>query len=407
MNSRELRSRISGLLIEQQNIATKGFTPESRAQFDKIQKDVDQLEADAQRMEAYEARNTRLSSFERSPRPGVGTGTHRSADEQRSRANKAFRTYARTGQVPEEFRDVLTTSDVTGGALVPQMFNGVLYDAAKFYGAIATRVDKRETDNNGAPMKFSFSNDTSNSLTLLATEGTSSPTETDPSFFSKIVGVDTVTGGLIKVSFQELDDSSFDLDSAIRRWFGIRYARGLEKAITVGTDGAGTVLPNQPTGGLLNQAAVGVTTATLAAGISWNNLVSLYGSLDPAYSGPDAAWVFNASTRSYLLAQVDGFGRPFWTPDPTSDSPFGKLLGYDVVINQAMPNQGVANATPIMFGDLKKAYLLRTDGQPSILRLNERYADTLEIGFFLYSRIGGVSLNAGVNPIVKLQQAAS
>jgi HK97 family phage major capsid protein len=72
-----------------------------------------------------------------------------------------------------------------------------------------------------------------------------------------------------------------------------------------------------------------------------------------------------------------------------------------------MPNQGVANATPIMFGDLQKAYLLRTDGQPSILRLNERFADTLEVGFFLYSRIGGVSLNAGVNPIVKLQQAAN
>src|SRR6185312_1188181 len=98
---------------------------------------------------------------------------------------------------------------------------------------------------------------TSNGLTLLATEGSSAPVETDPGFFSKIVGTDTVTGGLIKVSFQELDDSSFDLDSAIRRWFGIRYARGLEKAITLGTDGAGTALPNQPTGGLLAQASVG------------------------------------------------------------------------------------------------------------------------------------------------------
>jgi HK97 family phage major capsid protein len=121
--------------------------------------------------------------------------------------------------------------------------------------------------------------------------------------------------------------------------------------------------------------------------------------------------VFNANTRAYLLGQVDGFGRPYWTPDPTADKPFGKLLGYDVVLNQSMPGPTAgafaANSTPIMFGDLQKSYLLRTDGQPSILRLNERYADTLEVGFMLYSRIGGVSLNAGVNPIVKLAIAAN
>jgi predicted phage gp36 major capsid-like protein len=60
-----------------------------------------------------------------------------------------------------------------------------------------------------------------------------------------------------------------------------------------------------------------------------------------------------------------------------------------------------------MFGDLQRSFMLRTDGEPSILRRNERYADTLEVGFFLYSRIGGVALNAGVNPIAKLQLAAS
>jgi HK97 family phage major capsid protein len=63
---------------------------------------------------------------------------------------------------------------------------------------------------------------------------------------------------------------------------------------------------------------------------------------------------------------------PFWTPDPSVDGPFSKLLGYDVVMDQAMPNIGGANATPILFGDLSKSYMLRTDGAPSILRLNER-----------------------------------
>jgi HK97 family phage major capsid protein len=112
-------------------------------------------------------------------------------------------------------------------------------------------------------------------------------------------------------------------------------------------------------------------------------------------------------------------GRPYFTPDPSLDNPLSKLMGYDIVLNQQMPSPTsgafTANQTPILFGDLKKAYLLRTDGQPSILRLNERFATTLEVGFFLYTRVGGIFLGqtesensvGAVNPVLKLQIAAS
>jgi len=401
LTSKAIRSRISELLTKQQEIALKGFDATNRSAFDKMQREVDTLEADYNRVSAMESRDRELNSFERSPRPGISAGQ---IEERRDQINRAFREYARTGKL--EARDLLTTSDATGGALIPQDFYPELTNAAKYYGPIALKVKQKVTNNNGAPMKVSLANDTANGLTLVATEGTSSPAETDPSFQSKLLGVDTVTGGLVKISFEEMADSSFNLDTAIRDYFGIRYGRGMEAAVTLGKDSAGTTLPNQSSGGLLGAATVGTTTATLAGGIAWTDIVNLFGSLDPAYSGPNAAFVFNSNTRAYLLGQKDGFGRPYWTPDPTQDSPFGKLLGFDVVLNQAMPNMG-ASATPILFGDLQRAYLLRTDGAPSILRLNERYADTLEVGFFLYSRIGGLSLNAGVSPLVSLEQAAS
>jgi hypothetical protein len=54
---------------------------------------------------------------------------------------------------------------------------------------------------------------------------------------------------------------------------------------------------------------------------------------------------------------------------------------------------------------LEKSYLLRTDGAPSIIRLDERYAELLEVGFFMYTRIGGLSLAAGIAPLVSLKQA--
>ncbi|MGB6690864.1 MAG: phage major capsid protein [Terracidiphilus sp.] len=416
MDSKEIRSQIGKLLMEQQSIATHkdGWNSTRRAAFDARQKDVEQLEADLARQEAIEARTSRNESFERSARPtGANGGLHveMSADEKRTKLNKAFRSYALHGfnGMEREERDLLTTSDTTGGALIPQIFSGVLVDALKFYGPTAQLVRQRVTDNTGAPLKISLDNDTANGLTLLATEGSSSPAETDPAFLSKIVGVDTVTGGLVKVSIQELEDSSFDLDTFIREKFSVRYGRGMEKAVTLGLDSANTTLPNQSSGGLAGVATVGDTTAALADGIGWDDLTTAFAALDPAYVNVNKTkWLMNSSTRGYLIGLKDGFGRPYFTPDPSADGPFGKLLGFDVVINQSLPNMG-ASAKPILLGSLQDAYLLRTDGQPSIIRLNERYMDTLEVGFYLFSRVGGTSIvmSGAPVPLVSIQQASS
>jgi HK97 family phage major capsid protein len=406
MRIQEMQVKRNKLLTDMQAIAVKGFTAESRTAFDKMNTEVITLEGDIQRAQAVDKFESEQRAFSKSPRGAVGSDN---ANETRSQINRAFRAYARTGVIPAEHRDLLTTSDSTGGALIPQLFDGVLREAVKFYGPIASKVTQKVTDNNGAPLKISLANDTSHGLTLLATEGSSSPVETDPSFASAIISVDTVTGGLCKVSFQELEDSSFDLDTWLRTAFGVRYARGLETAVTLGKDSAGTTLPSQTAGGLaaVAKATVATTTASLAAGIGWDDLVSTFAALDPAYQ-VNAEWVMNANTRSYLLGLKDGFGRPYFTPDPSGQNPFTKILGYNIVLDQAITdNVGVASASPIWFGDLARSYMLRTDGQPSILRLNERYADTLEVGFMIYGRHGGISLNAGVAPIVSLKQASA
>jgi HK97 family phage major capsid protein len=382
--SKELRKQIAKLLVDQQALVLGGLNSTNREAFDKRQKDIDQLEADVQRVEAletraaaHEDREADKRSFTPSPRTsGVGT-PEMGADEKRSKINSAFRSYALSGfnGMRREERDLLTTADGTGGALIPQLFDGALYSALKFYGPTASLVKQRKTGNGGNPLKLSIANDTANGLTLLATEGTSGPAETDPLFQSKLLGVDTVTGGLVKVSFQELEDSYFDLGTWLEEAFGKRYARGLESAVTLGKDSAGTMLPN--VAALTSQAVVAETTSTLAAGIGWTDLTAAFGALDPAYLA-DPKWLMSSNTRSYLIGLRDGFGRPYFTPDPSGDKPFQKLMGYDIVLNQSMPSMG-ANAVPIIFGSLQDAYLLRTEGQPFLLRLSERYADTLEV----------------------------
>lgn len=379
--STEVRTQINGLLLKMQEISQKGFNTESRAAFDKIDADVNALEADEKRYLLAEERESRSNEFVRSPRPGqmsnTSGGFHGQEGEQRDLVNKAFRTWARTGQF--ESRDLLTTSDATGGALIPQLFNDELINAVKFYGPTASLVKNKVTDNNGAPMKVVRADDTEHGLVLLSMEGTSVPPESDPAFQSVLVSTDTISGGMTKISFQEMEDSSFNLDTAIREYFGVRYGRGMEVAVTKGTDSAGTTLPNQFAGGLLAAAQVGATTATLAGGIGWTDLMAVFSALDPAFT-VNAKWFMSATTRAYLISLRDGFGRPYFTPDPSGDNPMSKILGFDVVINQALPTYAAVNNTPILFGAPEKAYMLRTDGQPSVLRLNERFADSLEIG---------------------------
>jgi integrase len=53
---------------------------------------------------------------------------------------------------------------------------------------------------------------------------------------------------------------------------------------------------------------------------------------------------------------------------------------YPVVLNQAMPTTYAANGLPILFGDPSSAMLLK-ETEFSVLKLQERYMDTLEYGF--------------------------
>jgi HK97 family phage major capsid protein len=217
----------------------------------------------------------------------------------------------------------------------------------------------------------------------------------------------------VKLTFQELDDSAFDLEAWFRVKFGQRYGRAMEKYITQG-DGAGNNIASIVTTATLGVTAVGNGTAAggsnSVAGVDGSNslgyddISGLYAALDPAYL-PNATWTMNSATRGYLLGVKDSFGRPLFIPNPTSGA-FDTLIGRPVVLNQSLANIGPSNV-PVQFGDYKQGYLFRTDGDFSILRLNERFADQLEVGILGYIRVGGMSTDAGTHPLLNLVCAAS
>ena len=137
-----------------------------------------------------------------------------------------------------------------------------------------------------------------------------------------------------------------------------------------------------------------VTTASPTA-IAWNEITSLYGAIDVNYR-QNATWCFSSSVYSYLLGlQNTTTGQPILQPD-THGNPFMSLLGRPITFSEVAPS--IASATvPILFGDLS-TYVLRSVRNPTILRLNERFATQNATGFILFARAGGRNLSQTTSP---------
>jgi len=345
-------------------------------------KDVEQLEQDiatAEKLEKYEA-ETRETV--RPPR-GNPAASEAETREKSDREVRAFERYVRYG----ETRDLTTTST---GAVIPQLFNQTIIDAQKLIGNTVTIVGKKVTNNNGAPIKVGMSNDVGNTLvTITGGEGTAL-TDTDPTFSGFIMNTDTVAT-MVKASFQELEDASFDVGSWIKQKFALRYYRGLEYLLTNGN--------SSNVASIITGATLGGTSA-VSGTVAFDDLNLVYSALDPAYEG-NASWVMSSTSRALIMGLKDTLGRPIFIPNPSSGV-LDHLFGRPIVLNQQLPSAFVAGNTGILYGDFNEGYLLRTDGDLSIRRLDERFADSLEVAFLAYARVAGASTDAGTHPILKL-----
>jgi HK97 family phage major capsid protein len=334
--------------------------------------------------------------FESQPKPApvaspvVRTETR---EERKAKLSAAYRHYLLHGSKPDaaEQRSLLTSGDTIGGALIPQEFEGVIHDALKFYGPIATLVAQRNA-NSGRPQKFTISDDTAATMTYIAEDGTSAATQADPTLQSHVPATDALVT-TVKYSLQMLEDAD-SFESFIRDVAGLRCSRAVEYALTLGKDnGTNTTLPNSPTGGLLGSVTTGATTSTLAAGIGYADLIALAGSVDHAYY-VNGAYLASPSVHNYLLGQKDSTSRPYYNVDPST----GLLMvnGKPLYVNNAMPAYNAASSPVVLFGDFSRAYAYVNGGGMRIRVLHERYAvDSLQGAAVIYQRLGAAKLVSG------------
>lgn len=386
---------------EFQNRATSeaDMSAEDRAAWDAALADVERLSTDIER----EERHARLALADYSQVIDA-SGDTEDAEEARARHggeegvkaySAAYRSWMREGasELTAEERAVLRTGWVdgrelraqgvatgaAGGYLVPPEFRAKMVEAMKFYGAMRD-VAEVITTQTGATLPWPTNDDTANVGAILA-ENTQ-VTEQDVTIGQADIGAFMYTSKLVRVSLQLLQDAAFDLESWLPRKLGERIGRIQNTHFTTGT---GTAQPE----GVQTNAVIGKTGLVgQTTSVTYDDLIDLIHSIDPAYRNSGRArFMLNDLTLATVRKLKDGQNRPLWEPSVQVGVPDG-LLGYAYTVNQDMPVMA-ANARSVLFGDFFAGYLIRDVQDVQMLRLAERYADYLQVGFLGFARADG------------------
>lgn len=373
----------------------EAMSAEDATTYDRAQSDLEAVDAEIKRMEQHAALEARFENVDRSDVLGTGTGTSTgdAGEQTRSKDDQyrdAFTAYVRGGvaDLTAEQRQVLASgrSEVraqasspasAGGFLIPQGFWAKVTETMKMFGGVASVAFDLTTET-GQKLPWPTNDDTGNIGEQI---GENTPvTEQDLVFGTKELDAFIFSSKMVKIPWALLQDEIIGIENLLARRLGERLGRIHNLRQTTGTG------VNQPEG-LLTNARVGKTGAAgQLTSVTYDDLIDIEHSVDPAYRASGRVqWMWNDQTLRVLRKLKDADGRPLW--EPSLQAGVASLFnGHRYTINQDMPNLG-ASAKSVAFGDFEAGFVVRTVKESTLVRLGERFAEALQVGFFAYDRM--------------------
>jgi HK97 family phage major capsid protein len=363
-----------------------GMSAEDSEKYGKLEAELDRLGKDIEARERAEATEKALAKPQEAPEGLLRKDVKPFLDESRA-YSRAFDKWLRGGQADlsreerqvlqkgkTEHRDQSVAIGSAGGYLVPDSFSNAIYEHLKFSGGMRG-VSDSITTSDGGDLLYPHMDDTSNVGAILAEGGAIS--EQDVVFGARTFKSWLYTSKLVQVSWQLQQDSAFDVSALLARVFGERLGRIQNTHFTTGLGAT------QPEGAVTNAP----TTATATSDtLVLDDVLSLIYAVDRAYR-PNARLMMNDAVISHLRKEDTSLGF-LWQPSVQAGEP-DRLFGYPVIPNNDMAATPTTDAAKvILFGDFS-SYLIRDVKGISVVRLNERYADTLQTGYFAYLRTEG------------------
>ena len=276
--------------------------------------------------------------------------------------------------------DQVSTTDSLGGYTVPEFwFDEIVTYMAQYSGMLEAGNIIRTAS--GGQLNFPYVNETS-TVGALITEATADIVS-DVTFANIQLDAYTYTSKVVKVSYELLNDSAFNLEQYVARLLAERIGRAVNAALTTGD---GSSKPN----GIATAAGAGKTASSTSA-ITRDEILDLVHSVDRAYrNGNTTAFMMNDSTLAAIKKLTVGTSddRPLWQPSIETGTP-GTLEGFPIVVNNDVAELSDGASSEVMFfGDWSK-YYIRIVQDFTLAVANERWIEERVRGYFGYLRIDG------------------
>lgn len=387
-----------GVLVTQARAATDEITAntddarvqELEARADKIFAELDALDkkiAAEQRTAKLEAEQEELRSQQR-PKGKDGEVRGQDGDDKpqtdealQAEYRDAFDAFVRSGCDPsaldneqrallrrghQELRTQTAGTAAAGGYTVPKTLANEIVKTMKDWGPMYDGDIVREiVTGSGNEFDIPANDDTANSASALD-EGDDL---TDDNSGDLVVGQKRLDAYVdatpwVKISFELLQDSAFDIEGFLAEALGERMGRRANARLTTGT---GVSQPN----GIVTASALGVTAAAVAA-VTADEVMTLQHSVNAAYRrSPKCRWMFADTTLLTLRKLKDGQGNYLWQMGDVRVGAPDVLLGKPYSINDDVPAIATG-ARAIVFGDFSR-YWVRKVGAPLIGTVRERF----------------------------------
>ena len=429
--SQELRQKAKTLYTNMKDLYGKEtLTAEDDVKFDDWNKEYEKLMADANKFEAFELKEIEESNENREIEKGLKKGDL-TPEKRKECENLALKEYVLTGSVSPELRSFMapakgekddnkmidaaykelgitraaqqSTSDGSGGYTIATGFQRELEKAMLQFGGML-QVSRMWKTNKGNVVDWPKVNDTANRAYLIGEAVNAETSAVKVTDANQQFEAYKITSGLLRLSSEIIEDSEFDIIGEVNGFLSERMGRGINYYTTL-ADGS-----SKPKG-ITVAASHGNNTANDTA-LAPSDFVNLEHEVDPAYR-VGANWMFHDNVLSAIkkISLTSTVGFPFWVPSFAAGAP-ATILGYPYVINQDMFAyvDGAASANDnqkvALFGQFKK-YIIRTVNNMRLVRLNERFGDTDEVGLVAFWRIDGDLLDAGTHPVKYMRSSAT
>jgi HK97 family phage major capsid protein len=272
-------------------------------------------------------------------------------------AVKEVRDYLKYGREARTYSGLSVSVDASGGFYVPQPF---FHKVTAMLKAIDPMFDQdlvtfyESEDGNAIPAPLISDENASATIVGEGVSGTPSTINAGSLFLAKCP---TWRSGSLTYSVEIAQDSAFGLDDLISAAVARRFRKGISAAnITT----------------LISQSTSALTTASIAAGISLDNVIDLIQSLDPDYAAsPNFRVLMNQTVLTSLLKAKDsGASRYQKLVLPTADGTGFTILGKRIAVSPSLANVG-ANAVPVIALDMSRWFQRTVKRGMTLLRYKD------------------------------------